>query len=93
MSNARQHGALHGASGRVEIDWTQIDDRLRLSRREYVPRKVTAPASEGVGLKLVKGVVQQQIGGDVDLEWRSSGLQIEFELPLHERQAAREGQP
>jgi len=73
MANALAYGALASPSGRIEIEWDTAEGRTALSWRERGTPRAGAPI-EGLGLGLVRGVIERQLGGEVRLDWTEDGL-------------------
>lgn len=73
MANALAYGALARPAGRIEIGWDTAGGRTALSWRERGTPRGGAPV-EGLGLGLVRGVIERQLGGEVRLEWTEDGL-------------------
>lgn len=74
MTNALTHGALAGSAGALEIGWASENGRTVLHWRERRPKGAVEPAAEGLGLGLVRGVVERQLGGRLQLDWSEDGL-------------------
>ncbi len=97
MTNALAHGALASAAGSVEISWAIEDSQTLLRWGEHGP--VAAPANgrsspNGLGLALVRGVVERQLGGRLQLDWRESGLDAQLSFPTKRSlRAANDGRP
>jgi PAS domain S-box-containing protein len=81
-TNAAKYGSLSSADGRVEVEWTRGEDRgLRLSWTERNGPAVQDPSREGLGLRLVRGLVEHEIGGTVRFEFNPDGLVCDMLLP------------
>ncbi len=74
MSNALSHGALASHEGTLWIDWTIEDGRTQLHWRERGGPCRVERVVEGLGLTLVRGVVERQLGGALRLDWAEQGL-------------------
>ena len=70
---------LRGRGGQVKGD----EPGLRLVWRELGGPPVTAPVRQGFGTKLLRQLVGQQ-RGQLEQDWRASGLVCTVELPLNE---------
>jgi two-component sensor histidine kinase len=88
-TNAAKHGAWSRNGGRVAVTWTRGEDEgLRLTWRESggpAPPAVPAP---GYGLRLIEGLVDHQLGGRVDLEFRPDGLACNLDIPPRRKPSA-----
>ena len=80
-TNAAKYGALSVSDGRVGVKWATRDDRLVLSWVETDGPPVTEPTREGFGVR-VMGRMIKQINGEVELDWRSTGLACEITIPV-----------
>lgn len=69
VTNATKYGALSNGSGLVDVEWSASADRLELDWREKGGPKVTAPKQNGFGLKLVKGQIKSQTGGETQISF------------------------
>jgi two-component sensor histidine kinase len=83
-TNAVKHGALAAPQGVVSIEWLDGDDGvLSLLWREREGLSVN-PGPPGLGLRLVKGFVVYELGGEVDIDFQEAGLTCRLRLPLDE---------
>lgn len=73
MTNALAHGALAHQRGALAISWRLEDGRMILDWRE-TGASPPERRPEGLGLGLVRGVVERQLGGALSLDWRGDGL-------------------
>ena len=64
-TNAVKYGALSKPSGRVSIDWTLVDGKLRLEWKEHDGPAVAKPGSSGFGTRLLG---RAAMGADVQYE-------------------------
>ncbi|WP_456733490.1 PAS domain S-box protein [Bradyrhizobium sp. USDA 3364] len=80
-TNATKYGALSIASGRIELAWSQTEDRrLTLRWTELGGPGINAPRRKGFGSRLIEGTISP-LGGKVLFEWRAEGLVCEIVLP------------
>lgn len=83
-TNARKHGALSVASGRVSISWQVQSNNgrsLHLIWRESGGPPVSAPTTQGFGSTLIENSLRAY-NGDVTLSYAETGLVCEINLPL-----------
>ena len=85
MTNARKHGSLSVEGGRVELRWTREGDELRVVWQELGGPPVVAPnLGDGIrsGLGLVRGLVEYQLGGSIEMDFRPEGFSATLRVPL-----------
>ena len=82
-TNARKHGALSAAQGRVSVHWRVADEgrTLRLVWEENGGPAVRPPTKRGFGSTLIEQSLLAH-GGRVRLEFAPAGLRCELTLPL-----------
>ena len=80
VTNARQHGGLRGFDGKVSLRWELAEQNLVLRWSEYMTRPVSAP-QVGLGLRLIAGVMKQQLRGGIELQWLENGFKAELVIP------------
>ncbi len=73
MSNSLMHGALSHLDGHVDITWECEDLRTALRWKER-GAPWSGPVIEAFGLGLVRGVIERQLRGTVELNWSADGL-------------------
>jgi PAS domain S-box-containing protein len=81
MTNALKHGALSRPSGRISLNWQVIDDHLDIAWSEDGAGKIEHNDREGLGLRLVKSLIERQLGGKFATEWRDVGVEARITLP------------
>jgi len=78
MTNAAKYGALSNDAGRVALTWaskkTAETERLDLRWEEFDGPSVTTPSRQGFGSRLITGGLARELGGDVRLEYPSTGV-------------------
>jgi len=83
-TNAVKYGALSTPDGRIDVDW-EIGDGLAgglvLRWRESHGAGVVPPQHLGFGLTSVRMSIERQLGGTIDLRWRTEGIACELSLP------------
>ncbi|ACG78704.1 sensor histidine kinase [Phenylobacterium zucineum HLK1] len=86
-TNAAKYGALSRPEGQVAVAWQVIGRaearRVRLTWREIGgPPVAEAPRRRGFGTRLITQGLKQQLEGEVEMDFRSSGLVCVLEFPL-----------
>ncbi|WP_395666926.1 sensor histidine kinase [Methylocella sp.] len=85
-TNAVKYGALAGEAGRVDVEWGLSRDTtgsaLRWEWRETGGPKVDPPGREGFGSMLLKRVLSQQIGAEVNVVYEPEGFRLRMLVPL-----------
>jgi two-component sensor histidine kinase len=86
-TNAAKYGSLSVPDGRLDIEWTVMEERgpartLRLRWRERNGPKVEAPSRRGFGSRLIEQTVAQQLNGKVGFRFEPEGLVCKFEIDL-----------
>lgn len=85
-TNAAKYGALTTESGKVDIDWTAVDDpdgkRFRLRWQETGGPPVSATRRKGFGSTLIERGFSSQVGGRAKLEFEPAGVNCTLECPL-----------
>ena len=89
LANARQHGAFSRPGGRVDVSWqTDCGDvpRLALTWRESLPSQegVASELRPGFGLRILRSIVEGELGGSVSLDLTPAGFICCFEVELSE---------
>jgi len=83
-TNAAKYGALSRCSGGVHIRWELREGTLFLQWTENGGPAVTAAAG-GFGIRVIKASIERQLGGHVEMDWRSEGVQCKISLPHRSR--------
>lgn len=82
-TNAAKHGALSTADGKIDVRWSI--DRDGLLEMTWVERDGPQPdfsAEQGVGLGLVRGLIEYELGGEVQIEFESQGMRCRLRVPV-----------
>lgn len=89
-TNAAKYGALSSLSGRIDVVWSQRDDKFHMTWREHGgPAFDGCPIGEGFGTLLVRRSVEDQLGGAISYQWKSEGVIVHLSVPA-ERLVERE---
>jgi two-component sensor histidine kinase len=85
-TNAAKYGALSTDKGRVRVAWTIADQEgqpeLRLRWSEEDGPAVTPPSRRGFGSRLIERGLSHELGGEVHIDFRASGVICTIEAPL-----------
>lgn len=81
-TNATKYGAPSAPKGHVVIRWTLLPDGgLQLRWRKCGGPAVIPPETNGFGTTLIWQIIERQLGGHYQMEWRRFGLRCEALLP------------
>jgi PAS domain S-box-containing protein len=81
-TNAAKYGALSQPNGQVCLKWSHTaDGQLRLLWTEMGGPAVQEPSRNGVGTRIVEGMITQ-LKGTVRFDWRKDGLVCEMTLQV-----------
>jgi PAS domain S-box-containing protein len=81
-TNAAKYGAFAGAEGTVSVRWAlSAEGAVRLVWEEAGLSGVTRPANTGFGARVLRQVLVMQLGADVEMDFRETGLKVEIVLP------------
>ncbi|MCG6954415.1 MAG: PAS domain S-box protein [Gemmatimonadetes bacterium] len=88
LANSYKYAFPNGRGGEIDIEGTQDPDgRVRLVVRDDgvgMPPEVDLATAGTMGLQLVKGLIENQLGGDVEVE-RDGGTCFRFSFPVDEQ--------
>lgn len=80
-TNSAKYGALSVVTGKLKVEWENKQGTVTLRWQECDGPPVTPPVTQGFGTKIMNASIRHQIGGDVALDWRPSGLHCTMQLP------------
>lgn len=80
-TNAAKYGALSHEGGALAVSWRLDDAFLHLHWEERGGAGVSKPVKSGFGSKVIEAGVAGQLGGEVEREWRETGLACTMRLP------------
>jgi len=85
MSNAVQHGAL-GNSGTLSVSWSTRPESIDLRWLEQATLSIAPTSSPrfGFGLSIAQGLIVQQLGGTLEIEWAAEGMIAAISFPAIE---------
>jgi PAS domain S-box-containing protein len=81
-TNAARHGALSAPLGRLLVHWTRAGDFLFLEWRETDGPPPIQPARRGFGLRFIRGAVERELTGQVEVDFAESGLRCRISAPI-----------
>lgn len=82
MTNAVRHGSLSVPEGRVDIRWAQTDaGSVRLVWTESMGPEIQGLPQPGVGHELMTGLMEQEIGGKLAIDFDPAGVCAALEFP------------
>ncbi|MFG0251357.1 MAG: PAS domain S-box protein [Phycisphaerales bacterium JB038] len=77
-TNSRKYGALSVPGGQMSLIWSLeqagVDERLRLTWSEEGGPAIVGEPALGVGLQLVKGLIERELGGGVQWNFAPQGV-------------------
>lgn len=82
-ANALKHGALSGRDGTIRIDWKRVgNDGLEITWVESHPHHASEPCPAGTGSLLMRGLVQYELNGTLDIRHDANGLDCRIVIPV-----------
>jgi PAS domain S-box-containing protein len=85
-TNALKYGALSGEKGTIEIRWSLAkgeDSRFDFVWAERGGPSVTAPASQGFGMRILRRGMEMETGGRAEVVYAPDGLRYEIGNARH----------
>jgi two-component sensor histidine kinase len=93
-TNATKYGSLSTPDGKVNVMWavtpTLNPPMLIVEWMESGGPRVTPPAHQGFGTKLIQRGLAQQLGGEIKLDFRQEGIRCVVTFPLQSVLALQE---
>jgi len=83
-TNSAKYGSLSSVDGALRVSWQANRGVLTLRWEESGGPPVRSPQTQGFGTKILNATIKHQIGGNVEWDWRSSGLHCTLEIPNDE---------
>ncbi len=84
-TNAAKYGATSVAHGRINVNWSRLDegdgDRLVIRWREEGGPPCQEPKELGFGTRLIDTTIRGSLGADLTMEWEPAGLVCVIEIP------------
>ncbi|PVE25517.1 hypothetical protein DC522_04100 [Microvirga sp. KLBC 81] len=85
-TNAAKHGALSTFGGQVEVRWhiehSEERPMLQFTWTENGGPRVTNPARQGFGSRLLQRVLSAQLQAKVNMDFREEGLRFTMSMPI-----------
>ncbi len=81
-TNAAKHGALHSSNGTLTICWKIEDEAVHLTWQEQGQIDMHGRPEEGLGMRLIRGLIAHEIAGDVKVDFAPEGLSCILRIPL-----------
>jgi PAS domain S-box-containing protein len=81
-TNAAKYGALSQPTGRIAIEWSDGDGRLRFAWREEGGPPVVVPRRRGFGTRLIERSLAAEFEGEVAIAYPPEGLVCTMDAPL-----------
>ncbi|HEY2050999.1 MAG TPA: HWE histidine kinase domain-containing protein [Caulobacteraceae bacterium] len=81
-TNAIKHGALSSPEGRVAVNWGCVDGSIGLEWRESGGPPVAPPEKTGFGSRLLRRVLEGELGGPAELDYARTGLVCRIRAPI-----------
>jgi two-component sensor histidine kinase len=82
-TNAAKYGALTTANGSIAVEWDIADEGVAVIHwREAGGPPVSEPTSRGFGRDLIEKVVAHELGSQVNLEFKPTGVECTLHVPV-----------
>jgi len=87
VTNSAKYGALSTPRGRVCVHWGcqsngSSESHLTIQWQEIGGPPVRAPTRHGYGTSVISELIPYELGGTVDIDYRTAGVQCRIEFPL-----------
>lgn len=81
-TNAGKYGALSTDGGRVDLGWRRDGDSFVMTWTESGGPTVQTPEHGGFGSTVIEAMVRHAVGGDVEVDYRPTGLMWAMRCPV-----------
>ncbi|MEE8468335.1 MAG: sensor histidine kinase, partial [Planctomycetota bacterium] len=82
-TNAIKHGALSLRAGKIDARWRlEQDGNLEFVWIERGGPPAAPPHESGFGLRLVRGLIEHELDGEVTFDFEPGGLRIRLRVPM-----------
>lgn len=82
-TNSVKYGALSTVNGTIAMSWQLRDDGLHFSWIERGGPPVKPPARAGFGTVLLRGMLEHNLEGKVNLRYPEAGVECDFHIPTN----------
>lgn len=82
-TNAAKYGAFSTPSGKVTVTIARSAEVVRVDWDEEHGPSASEPQRYGFGSRLALISVEEQLGGSLLYEWKTSGLSVKIMVPEH----------
>lgn len=80
-TNSAKYGSLSAAEGHLSITTSIDGEDVRIAWRESGGPAASPPKDAGFGSRLMRMTVEHQLGGSIDQQWHSEGLEATITVP------------
>lgn len=87
-TNAVKYGALLAATGQVDILWREEEGGIRVEWTESGGPPVSEPGGSGYGTRLIRGLIEHELGGSVEIVFAPEGFRCTFFVPVKIKESA-----
>ncbi len=85
MTNSLKYGALSAPGGRLSVEWAlDANRRIVLDWTEADGPPVQEPNETGLGMRLIRGFIEHELGGSATIRFVATGLFCQLVIPLDE---------
>jgi two-component sensor histidine kinase len=77
-TNAVKYGPLSNPEGRLNVEWSVQDGKLRLDWEESGGPLVVMPIQKGFGSKLLEALVASDLGGGAKINYDTTGVRCQI---------------
>ncbi len=74
-TNAAKYGCLAGPEEVLHVRWERRGEEVSIIWREHGGRDVVQPKEEGYGLRMIRGMLAYDLGGEAEMKFHSDGLE------------------
>ena len=80
-TNAFKYGSLRSPEGSVRVSWKIVSGSLVITWQETGVEAIAMPETSGFGSRMMKQVTTKQLEGDIEYDWRPTGVRVQVTLP------------
>ncbi|WP_432798351.1 PAS domain S-box protein [Poriferisphaera sp. WC338] len=83
MVNATKHGSLSNTHGYVKVSWHMLSNKqLHIHWEEKDGPTVKVPERKGFGTKLMKGLIEYELQGRLEIAYHETGIVCDIDIQL-----------